>query len=55
MAGKQGGQWQEFRLNIAMDDFDGEVGDRTNGAQLWWKPDWRSQQNYPGSGTFTRR
>ena len=39
----------------ASDERHPEVGDRANGAQLWWKPDWRSPQNYPGSGTFMRR
>jgi hypothetical protein len=49
---KQGGDWRAFRLNIAVDDFDGP-GDR--GAQVWWQPDWRGDLNYAGSGTFARR
>ena len=48
---KQGGPWQAFRLNVAVDDVDtdGQV------AQLWWKPDWREMQTYAGSGTFRRK
>ena len=48
----QGGRWEAFRLNIAMDDFDypGRPG-----AQLWWRPDWRHSLNYVGSGTFKRQ
>jgi len=49
---KQGGPWEAFRLNIAVDDFD---GDFDAGAQLWWRPDWRTPMNYAGSGTFVRR
>ena len=48
----QGGKWDGFRLNIAMDDFD--YPDRA-GAQLWWRPDWRHPLNYAGSGTFRRQ
>ncbi len=47
---KQGEQWQHFRLNIAVDDLDGEDGI----ARIWWRPDWRSQATYSGSGVFRR-
>jgi hypothetical protein len=47
----QRGPFTKFRLNVAVDDFDG--GSR--GAQLWWRPDWRSEANVPGSGTFAVR
>ena len=49
---KQGEEWREFRLNIAVDDYDEPNGPL---AQLWWRPDWRYEQNYPGSGTFQKR
>jgi len=48
---KQGREWEAFRLNIAVDDFDGP---QDAGAQLWWRPDWRSPATYAGSGTFRR-
>ena len=49
---KQGGAWKDFRLNVAVDDFDPSDG---GGAQLWWRPDWRSPENLPAVGTFERR
>jgi hypothetical protein len=47
---KQGAPWQEFRIDIAVNDFD----HADHGAQTWWKPDWRSRATYVGSGTFAR-
>ncbi|MBN1555140.1 MAG: metallophosphoesterase [Phycisphaerae bacterium] len=47
---KQGKDWKSFRLNVAVDDFDAD-----GGAQLWWKSDWRTGDNLPGSGTFERK
>ena len=56
---KQGGHWQRLRLNIAIDDYDAaeaQPGLGTDGgAQIWWQPDWRSAENYAGSGTFRRK
>ena len=49
---RQGADWQRFRLNIAVDDFDEVTGPL---AQLWWQPDWRDNTNFAGSGTFERR
>jgi hypothetical protein len=46
----QGTDWQVFRLNVAVDDLDGD-GTR---SQMWWKPDWRTKATYPGSGTFIK-
>lgn len=43
--------WNALRLNLAVDDVDQREGPR---AQLWWQPDWRSKQNHPGSGTFSK-
>ncbi len=43
--------WEAFRLNIAVDDFDGPAD---TGAQLNWRPDWRTPESYPGSGTFLK-
>ncbi|MEW6750355.1 MAG: metallophosphoesterase [Candidatus Latescibacterota bacterium] len=50
--GKQGRAWSELRLNVSVDDVD-----EPNGAlaQLCWRPDWRTPENYPASGTFVRR
>jgi hypothetical protein len=48
---KQDGAWKEFRLNIALDDFDSPGG---KGKQIWWRPDWRGAMNYAGSGTFRK-
>ena len=49
------GRWREFRLNIAVDDFDPLPDGDAVGAQLWWQPDWRLDENVAGSGTFRRR
>ena len=48
-----GGDWRAVRLNVALNDEDipPHGGPR---AQLWWRPRWRSKENYPGSGTFMR-
>ena len=51
----QGGDWRDFRLNIAVDDHDGAVRDRAQAAQLWWQPDWRRPEDVPGSGTFRQK
>ncbi len=50
LVARQRGAWWEFRLNVAVNDYDGPGA----GAQLWWKPDWRTPQTYDGSGTFLR-
>jgi esterase/lipase len=47
----QGEPWKEFRLNIAVDDYDSGK----DGKQLWWRPHWRSKDNFVGSGTFRRK
>ena len=46
--------WRAIRLNVALNDEDiaPQGGPR---AQLWWRPRWRSKENYPGSGTFMRQ
>jgi hypothetical protein len=49
---KQGGEWKQFRLNIAVNDFDQIAGPL---KALWWRPDWRGPQTYAGSGTFERK
>ncbi|NQU10053.1 hypothetical protein HQ590_04640 [bacterium] len=49
---KQGGPWKSFRLNVAVMDVDGPS--RPNMAYILWKPDWRLDETYPGSGTFQR-
>lgn len=49
----QGENWNAVRVNICMDDFD--EGGVNDGAKIWWRPDWRRNQSYPGSGTFYRQ
>ncbi|MBN1257841.1 MAG: hypothetical protein JXA52_09065 [Planctomycetes bacterium] len=46
-----GKEWEAFRLNVAVDEFD----DEGNGLQLQWWPDWRREYSIPGSGTFIRK
>jgi len=46
-----GGSWDAFRLNITANDYDSVVD---IGTALWWRPDWSSAENLPGSGTFGR-
>jgi hypothetical protein len=46
----QNGPWTSFRLNIAVDDMDSD-----GQAQLWWRPDWRTDTSYAGSGTWVKR
>jgi hypothetical protein len=48
---RQKGPWKQLRVNVALNDVDDASG--TN-SQLWWRPDWREKQTYPGSGTFSR-
>lgn len=50
--GKQGAPWSALRLSVSVDDVD-----EPNGAlaQLCWRPDWRTPENYAASGTFERR
>lgn len=50
---RQGGKWSAFRMNVFADDSDNANVARS--VQYPWKPDWRSAQNYAGSGTFVRK
>jgi hypothetical protein len=50
--GLQGGAWEAVRVNVCVDDFDHPLD---TGAQIWWRPDWRSPLNFSGSGTLTRQ
>lgn len=43
--------WQEFRLNVCVDDVD-KPG--VEAQKHWWQPDWRTDENRPGAGTFKR-
>jgi hypothetical protein len=49
---RQGGAWEAFRLNVAVNDFDEVAGPL---KASWWRPDWRSPSTYAGSGTFRRK
>jgi predicted alpha/beta superfamily hydrolase len=48
----QGGDWQQFRLNVHLTDF---VAAGEPKMDLWWQPAWRSMEALAGSGTFERR
>ncbi|RKX33256.1 MAG: hypothetical protein DRP71_10670 [Verrucomicrobia bacterium] len=48
---RAGGEWKNFRLNVQVDDTD---GDEEGTSQLNWQPDWRSAENIPQSGTFVK-
>jgi len=48
---RQGGKWKDFRMNVAVNDFDAE----TESAFLLWQPDWRRERTFPGTGTFVRK
>ena len=50
---KQGKPWEEFRLNVAIDDYDRP--DSKDFVFLSWRPDWRSEENFEGSGTFVKK
>ena len=45
-------QWKRFRLNIFQNDRDEPGGPH---AHVNWRPDWRSDETYAGSGTFERQ
>lgn len=46
---QQGKPWEALRLNVAVNDRDGDQQ-----TQLWWRPDWRTPQTFEASGTFLR-
>jgi|GEM_PF-2121292 len=50
----QKGAWENFRLNIAIVDYDGAGSKSPGMSQVWWKPDWRNTPCYDASGTFKR-
>lgn len=43
--------WKSFRLNLVVDTKEAANGPT---EKHWWQPDWRSEANVPGSGTFVR-
>ena len=47
----ESGVVDEFSFVLAVDDLDATGGV----VQLWWQPDWRTEQNIPASGTFVRK
>ena len=49
---RQGGNVKGFRLNVTICDYDSAVD---TGTSLWWRPDWRKNENIPGSGMFILR
>ena len=48
---KGGTNWESLRLNITYRDKDGD----SPWSELWWRPNWSSDQNYIGSGTIFRQ
>ncbi|MCB0847623.1 MAG: hypothetical protein KDE26_30435, partial [Bacteroidetes bacterium] len=46
-----GSDWQEIRLDIFANDNDYQG---KHISQIFWKPDWRSDENIMGSGMFRR-
>jgi len=48
---KQSGEWNSFRLNAAQIDVD---NDGSHQSTIFWKPDWRGEDNYLGSGIFMK-
>lgn len=49
----QGGDWSDFRLNVAAYDSDGFPTDAH--THVWWRPRWNTPENCEGSGTFVRK
>ena len=47
---RQGENWQSIRVNVGIDDRDGDG----NVSRFSWKPTWRSDENIVGSGLFWR-
>ena len=47
----QSGSWESLRINVGVRDFDNDGQHQTT---LFWKPDWRGEENYVGSGTFRK-
>jgi predicted phosphodiesterase len=48
----QDGAWKTVRINADITDFD---RDYRHKSLLWWKPDWRDENNYAGSGMFYKK
>ena len=48
---RQGEDWDKIRINVTVEDMDGDDGL----CQLWWQPEWQEADSYPGSGTFVRK
>ncbi|MEL6192617.1 MAG: metallophosphoesterase [Bacteroidota bacterium] len=48
---KNGQNWKNFRLNVAVTDFD---KDFMHQSALSWQPDWRGEDSYLGSGMYIR-
>ena len=49
---QQNGPWKEIRLNAVMHDYDSSISRKSK--HLWWRPDWRFDRNFNGSGTFIK-
>ncbi|HET9934733.1 MAG TPA: hypothetical protein VFQ35_28705, partial [Polyangiaceae bacterium] len=43
------GAWSSLRFNLGVYERDAMSGP---GTAIWWQPDWRWEENVPGSGTF---
>jgi hypothetical protein len=49
LEGLQGGGWKQVRVNVAFNDRDDD-----GTAEIWWRPEWEGDDDYEGSGLFTR-
>lgn len=47
-----GGEWNQFRMNIIIDDHDNVKGNRA--SKTWWVPQWETPRSYLDSGKFLR-
>ncbi len=50
--GQQGGPWSAVRVNLIVNDLDGDAKSPT---KYEWRPDWRSETHQIGSGTFVKK
>jgi len=48
---KQGDNWQNVRINLAQIDIDNTGSHQ---SYIFWRPDWRGEDNLVGSGTFMK-
>ncbi len=47
--------WRAVRINFIINDYDMIDGEKKLHRHLFWRPDWRCENNFIGSGTFFRK